>query len=181
MRNYDPYSKYNDAFIAHAQVIYLHRVKHFDYDRIANITGYAVSTVKGYVYKYDGLYEKAKEMFVEEPGVVPAHIKGNWCYWIRVYCDGVHIFDKIGTTTRSPQTRIREVMRDGWKNCDGNLTCKVMELIDCGSRNPVGLEKLLHGVLISQNYRHIPNDRFASTLDRDLIINTAKMYGYYAD
>ena len=179
--SYDPYSKYGDPFIAHAQVIYLYRVKHFDYSRIADITGYAVSTVRGYVYKYEGLYEKATQMFVEPTGVVPPHIKGNWCYWIRVYCDGRHIFDKIGTTTRSPVVRINEVMRNGWKYYDGVLTCTVMELIDCGSRNPVGLEKLLHGVLISQDYKHIPNDRFEAALDRDLIINTAKMYGYYAD
>ena len=178
--SYDPYVQHRETEVRHAQVVYLSKVKHLDDVRVAEITGYAVTTVRIYsnIYQED-LEEKSKIMFEETEGVLPSNVKGNWCYWIRVYCDGKHIFDKIGTTTRTPEIRIAEMMRNGWKNYYGVLTCKVMELFDCGSRNPVGLEKLLHGVLISQNYEHLPNDRFRSAVDREIILNTAKMYGYY--
>ena len=178
---YDPYARYYNTDISHAQVIYLARIMHLDSERIAFITGYAISTVKGYIRKYDYLYDKAKEMFGEVKTTVPPTIKGNWCYWIRVYCDGVYAFDKIGKTTRTPKKRIEEMMRTGWRGYEGELTCKIIEIFDCGSRNPVGLENILHGVLISKGYPHIPNDRFKSAIDRDLVIQTAKQFGYYKD
>lgn len=177
--SYDPYVKHTETEVRHAQVIYLSRIKHLDNARVAEITGYAVSTVKIYSSIYWELEKQAEMMFAETKDTPPCKVKGNWCYWIRVYCDGQHVFDKIGTTTRTPDIRIAEMMRNGWKYYDGVMTCKVMELFDCGNHNPVGLEKLLHGVLITQDYHHLPNDRFTDALDRDIILKTAKMYGYY--
>ena len=177
-KKYDPYGRYRGD-LGYAQIIYLSRVKWFNSARIAQITGYAESTIRGYENKYAYLYPQAVELFEDKTGIIPSHLNGNWCYWIRVYCDGNYAFDKIGSTTRNPDQRIREVMRSGWTGYNGELTYKVMGLIECGAKSPVGLEKMLQGFLISQGYRHIPNDRFyAPHLDSDTIFNFAKNAGY---
>ena len=177
-RKYDPYGRYRGD-LGYAQIIYLRKVKWFSTERVAQITGYAESTIRGYENKYAHLYPQAVELFEDKPGIIPSHLNGNWCYCIRVYCDGNYVFDKIGTTTRNPDQRIREVIRDGWKGYDGKITYKVMGLVECGPRDPVGLEKLLHGFLIAQGFQHIPNDRFyAPGLEYEALFNFAKQVGY---
>jgi hypothetical protein len=57
------FEKYSDPTICHEQVVYLN-YNGVDKQTIAKITGYALSTVKTFIYKFANLLSKAKSVFL---------------------------------------------------------------------------------------------------------------------
>lgn len=156
------------------QVLYLAQ-KNYSNQEIAEITGYAVSTVISYQYKYKDDIDFAMRYFSTTAATTQ---KGNYCYWIRVYQNGEYLFDKIGTTQRNVKQRIYEILYRGWKDHKGDLTCDIIDVFDCGNLDCRGLEELIHGLFISKQYDYIPNDRFSQPLDSKAIYDIAKQFGY---
>ena len=63
MRKISAFEKYDDPTICHEQVVYLN-YNGVDKQTIAKITGYAISTVKTFIYKFADLLSKAKKRFL---------------------------------------------------------------------------------------------------------------------
>ena len=88
----------------------------------------------------------------------------NICYWTRLIGEtGSIIYNKIGTTTQSVETRMRQILSKQYKDGYERLVdYDVIASWDCGNKSPEGLESYLRAMLIkkynSQNY--VKNDRF---------------------
>lgn len=57
------YARYDDCQTKYCQIVYLAKKREESFEFISELTGYAVSTVRSYVYKFSHLLEKACEMF----------------------------------------------------------------------------------------------------------------------
>lgn len=60
------YGKYTDTNIRKAQIVYLRAEKNKDWDSIADLVGYAVSTVKSYYYKFKSFLTDIKNFFEDK-------------------------------------------------------------------------------------------------------------------
>ena len=59
----NPFERYDDVQIKRMQVVYLNKGLKITKKKVAEITGYAVSTVQTYARKFINLLDKAKEYF----------------------------------------------------------------------------------------------------------------------
>lgn len=88
----------------------------------------------------------------------------NICYWVRLIGEtGSIIYNKIGTTTQSIETRMKQILSKQYKDGYERLTdYDIIASWDCGNNSPEGLESYLRAKLIkkynSENY--VKNDRF---------------------
>lgn len=167
-------SNYKTATEKHYQVVYLFHKMNYSIQEIMTVTGYTQRTVETYIKLYIDDLENAIRYFENTPD----EEVGNYCYWIRVYENSEYLFDKIGTTTRTVNVRLQEVIRTGWKGHTKNLTYDIIDIFNCGDTDPRGLEELIHGVFISKKYQYLPNDRFAKPLDSKAIYDIARQFGY---
>lgn len=99
----DPFATYDDTHIRHMQVVYLHEIVHEANNKIAEITNYAISTVRNYAKKFMYLLKEAKDFFYYACGTCSIHDKfllEENCAYVIELCDNENdpIFLKVGKT-----------------------------------------------------------------------------------
>lgn len=187
------YKRYEDTQTKRAQVVFLTYVKEETADFIAELTGYAKSTVKQYAKKFVDLLEVAKEMFKHSrktadqkhtmptentviqttKGEIEFHADSNYpagtqiFYLIRAFdSTGKRLFSKVGTTSRTVKQRMTEHLRDYKKL--GVVKIVVDKIWNCGCLPAEGFESWFRAVYISKFTEAFKkNDRFFG-IDFDL-------------
>ena len=118
----NPHGNYQESHIKHLQVVYLAKCEKLVLEKIATITGYAISTIKAYIRKFAHLLEKAKEIFVlNAKDVITALCdlgKPNCekVYLFKFYDEKKLLFSKIGLTKRTILQRLKEELKSYIKN-----------------------------------------------------------------
>ena len=109
----DVFQDFADTSMKHLQVVYLDS-HGFIPEEIAKWTGYAVSTIKGYVKKFQNLLETAKKVFYHITLKAKKVLRGGkqLVYLYKFYnSDNELICSKVGTTTRLPEQRLKEEIK----------------------------------------------------------------------
>lgn len=174
---YNVMEKQTDTKVAHAQVIYLSEVLKMSFDKIAEITEYAISTIKIYTRKFANLLDYAKEIFeqkiikrrkskydsiIEDNGLDIYSTGREICYLFEFYDDDKNLIcSKVGTTTRAVKQRLAEELRSKTYKGMGATKAIVHRVYNCGDLPAEGLESLIRSQYIKK-YPHSfkKNDRF---------------------
>ncbi len=168
MTKLNPHETYDDAYVKHLQIVFLANCEKLIPKKIAEITGYAVSTVKSYIKKFADLLDEAIKLFhnvkdvIKEVRTEYKNGRGEFCYLFKFYdTDNEIIFSKIGTTTRPPRARLNEEIRS-YKKSGFNIGRAVIEsVIDCESVPAEGAESFTRAKFIRQYPNtFMKNDRF---------------------
>lgn len=174
MTNYNVLERQTETKVRQAQVIYLHEVLKKCFDEIAEITGYAIATVKSYIKKFADLLDYAKSIFgkiknkrrskydnaINENGYDIDIDNKELCYLFEFYDSNNNLVcSKVGTTTRTVRTRLREELKAYSKM--GVTSAKVNRIYDCGEYPAEGLESLIRSKYIKLYPKAFKkNDRF---------------------
>lgn len=186
--------KQTETKVRQAQVVYLSEVMHKTASEIADITEYAVSTVRTYIRKFADLLEYAKSIFEK----VEAKVRkskynnminangfdidtrdGELCYLFEFYNeDDILLCSKVGTTTRTIRTRLREELASKTYKNMGATKAIVNRIYNCGEYPAEGLESLIRSEYIKKYPKSFKkNDRFIGELfDFDLCDKIAFSY-----
>lgn len=188
MEKFNPYERQNVATVRQMQVIYLYVDCGLPYAEIANITGYAVSTVRVYVYKFADDINTAREWF-SEPVSAPAVAETpptlyrrfrnghsvaiefmpqfgenlsneQMVYFFKFYDKNGLLFDKIGTTEKNAVSRLRDEIGEYSKKFPIDRV-EIHRIRSCHGIPAEGYESQLRANLIADHptaYRK--NDRF---------------------
>lgn len=165
----NPFEQYEDIQIKRMQVVYLSAHLKMAKKKVAEITGYAISTVKTYTRKFIDLLNAAKEYF-EKPIALVIQIlcgdlgkaKNEKCYLFKFYDNSDNLlFSKVGTTTRAVKTRLKEEIKAYRKSGFDIGKAEICKVIDCGDIPAEGAESFCRAVFIKQ-FPHTfkKNDRF---------------------
>lgn len=159
----DVFQDFADASMKHLQVVYLDS-HGFIPEEIAKWTGYAVSTIKGYVKKFQNLLEKAKKVFYHITLKAKKVLRGGkqLVYLYKFYnSDNELICSKVGTTTRLPEQRLKEEIKYYTKHGIPVDHAKICSVIDCGAIPAEGAESITRGLFIHRYPDAFKkNDRF---------------------
>lgn len=162
----------DDTDLKHLQVVYLNS-HGFKYEEIRKWTGYALSTIQGYVYKFQNLVEEAKQVFYHITKKAKQVITGKrqLVYLYKFYdCDGTLICSKVGTTTRLPEDRLKEEIIYYQKHNIPVASAEICSVIDCGDMPAEGAESITRAAFIRKySDKFCKNDRF---FDVDIPIRT---------
>lgn len=195
--------QYTETEVRRAQIVYLKEVLGMAWDKIAEITGYAVSTVKNYARKFADLLDYAKSIFggaVEKVvNVVAKNRRSKYdemidnfttcdiklkdglqkCYLFK-FLDSNNelVYSKVGTTTDSVRNRLTTEIRDYRKSGYDIARVEIDRVWYCGELPAEGLESLIRSEYIKQYPKAFKkNDRFINTLfDLSLCDKIAKNY-----
>lgn len=198
------YSHYDDTQTKRTQIIYLKYVREETNEFIAELTGYAVSTIRNYATKFFELLESAKELFKgsrktkmqkakvdnhfiiseDKEIVVECDTKNFYgdsekFYLIRAFDkNGNRLFSKVGTTTRGILERMKEHLKS-YKEL-GVVKIIIDKVWSCGNTPAEGFESFFRAIYISKFAKHFKkNDRF---FDIDFNLDEAdKIYTQYAE
>jgi hypothetical protein len=164
----DPFEKYDDVEVKHLQVVYLAYLG-FAKEKIAELTGYALTTIKRYVKKFKDLLNAARQFFEKPLRDIIVILCDNLgrektekCYLFKFYGENnTLLFSKIGTTTRSPMARLKEEIK-GYRRSRFLINkVEVCAVIDCGNIPAEGAESILRATFIKQFPNSFKkNDRF---------------------
>ena len=187
MRKYNPYVRQNDMVRCHLQVVYLYN-EGVSLEQIAEITGYAVSTVRSYVRKYEDCAKEANKLFadhiqnttarseirrrqgrqitidfLEDCGEFEAQGE-KLVYLFKFYC-GNQINSKIGTTERTVIERlVEEIDTYIKKNKWAIDRVEILKVISTRNIKPELVESRVRSDLgIKYGNAYINNDRFMNT------------------
>ena len=163
-----PFEKYDNAKIKHLQTIYLAYLG-FAEEKISEFTGYALATIKKYIKKFNNLLDTAKQFFEKSFQDILFILCDNLgkkktekCYLFKFYGDNnILLFSKIGTTTRSVITRLKEEVKQYRRMQFPINKVEVCAVIDCGNIPAEGAESILRATFIKEfpnSFRK--NDRF---------------------
>ena len=187
MEKFNPYERHNVATVCHLQVVFLSAECGLPYEEIAQITGYAVSTVRLYVRKYAEDIDLAREFFVNgvpAPAVepvavmyrkfrdgrsVPMEFMPNFgenlsneqmVYFFKFFgADGL-LFDKIGTTAKNAVSRLRDEIGEYSKKFPIDRV-EIHRIRSCNGIPAEGYESELRARLIADHPTTFrKNDRF---------------------
>lgn len=129
MAKYNALERQTETEVKRAQVVYLFNVLDYTYEKISEITSYAIATIKSYIKKFSYLLDQAKEWFetkAKRKGRTSKYAEMvEWncdrventngdelLYLIRMYDrDDELMYSKVGTTTRSVEQRMIEHCR----------------------------------------------------------------------
>ena len=155
--------KYDDPKLAHKQIVFLYHYD-FPYDKIAEITGYQKSTVKTYVRKFSDLLEEAKEIFyhITKKAKTVIFGKHELVYLFKFYDEKNELVcSKVGTTTRTPEQRIKEEIKYYQKHDIPVAKAEICSVIDCGDLPAEGAESQTRAYFIRRHPKAFcKNDRF---------------------
>lgn len=187
----------SETKVRQAQVVYLDRVLKKTREEIADITGYAISTVRNYINKFSDLLDYAKEIFEEVVEKVKKLRKskyddvindngydirvkdGEQCYLFRFFNDYNELLcSKVGTTTRTVRQRLIEELRSKTYKGMGATKATIDRIYNCGELPAEGLESLIRSEYIKKYPRSFKkNDRFiGETFDLDFCDQVAQSY-----
>lgn len=163
MKKIDVFQDFEDASMKHLQVVYLDS-HGFTANEIQKWTGYAVSTIKGYIHKFADLVEKAKKTFYHITLKVKKVLRGGrqLVYLYKFYdADNNLICSKVGTTTRLPEQRLKEEIKYYRKHDIPVDHAEICSVIDCGVYPAEGAESVTRAAFIHRypDAFH-KNDRF---------------------
>ena len=184
MRKYNPYVQQIDTNRRQLQVIYLYN-EGVSVQQIAEITGYAVSTVRSYVRKYEDCAKEANRLFADHIASTVArsevrHRQGRkvtidflqdcgdmetrgekLVYLFKFYC-GTQINSKIGTTERTITERLVEEIDTYIKKNEWAIDrVEVLKVISTRDIEPTLVESRVRSDLgIKYRNQYINNDRF---------------------
>ena len=198
---YNVLEKQTETEVQHAQVIYLKEILSKGLDEIAEITGYAISTVKSYIRKFAHLLDYAKEIFEEKKQQRKARkskydeiIENNGfditesgkeiCYLFEFYDNENNLLcSKVGTTKRNVRQRLIEELRSKTYKNMGATNAVVNRVYNCGEFPAEGLESRIRSEYIRKYPKSFKkNDRFINTLfDFDFCDKIAKNYLFGVD
>lgn len=169
--------KQTDVTVKRAQIVYLVHELKWAYDKVAELTGYAVSTVRNYAVKYFNLLDWAKEIFsrvskkvrkskyndmIDANGFDIDTVCGEICYLFEFYTkEKVFICSKVGTTTRTVRERLKEELgHDTYKKMGAEFAV-VHRVYKCGEIPAEGLESRIRAEYIKKYPKAFKkNDRF---------------------
>lgn len=187
MEKFNAYERCDIATFRQMQVVYLSAECGLHPAEIANITEYAVSTVRNYIRKYADLADLARDYFcvVEvapqtEPEMVlyrkfrdgrsiPMEFMPNYgenlsneqiVYFFKFYSTEGLLFDKIGTTTKNAVSRLRDEIGEYSKKFPIDRV-EIHRIRSCNGIPAEGYESELRAKLIADHptaYKR--NDRF---------------------
>ena len=159
----DVFQDFADANMKHLQVVYLDS-HGFIPEEIAKWTGYAVSTIKGYVKKFQNLLKTAKKVFYHITLKAKKVLRGGkqLVYLYKFYnSDNELICSKVGTTTRLPEQRLKEEIKYYTKRGIPVDHAEICSVIDCGAIPAEGAESITRGLFIHRYPDAFKkNDRF---------------------
>ena len=145
------------------QIVYLNEYG-FNVDEIATWCDYAKSTIKNYIRKFADLLDKAKETFYHVTQKVKFATLGKreLVYLFKFYdTQGNLICSKVGTTTRLPETRMREEIKYYIKHGIEVGDAKACVIIDCEGLPAEGAESAARAYFIKRFPKAFhKNDRF---------------------
>ena len=163
MKKIDVFQNFEDATMKHMQVIYLDS-HGFTPEEIAKWSGYAVSTIKGYIRKFADLLEKAQATFYRITQKVKKVLRGGkqLVYLYKFYdAFGKLICSKVGTTTRLPEQRLKEEIKYYQKHDIPVDHAEICSVIDCGAIPAEGAESITRAAFIRKHPEAFcKNDRF---------------------
>lgn len=187
MEKFNPYERQNVATVCHLQVVFLSAECGLPYEEIAEITGYAVSTVRLYVRKYAEDIDLAREFFISgipapavEPVLVmyrkfrdgrsvPMEFMPNFgenlsneqmVYFFKFFGAEGLLFDKIGTTAKNAVSRLRDEIGEYSKKFPIDRV-EIHRIRSCGGIPAEGYESELRARLIADHPTAFrKNDRF---------------------
>lgn len=152
----------NDTHIRHLQTIYL-KEHDFSLDEISKWTGYAKSTIKIYIKKFEDLIEEAKKTFYHITiKMKESLVKGKeLVYLFKFNEENIGIISKVGTTTRLPQRRLKEEIKYYNEHGLKIKNAEICSVIDCGNLPAEGAESAIRAYYIKRNPKEFyKNDRF---------------------
>lgn len=163
MKKIDVFQNFEDIETKRLQVIYLN--KHgFTANEIAKWSGYAVSTIKSYVYKFQNLLDKALKTFYHISLKTKKVLRGGkqLVYLFKFYDSNKELIcSKVGTTTRLPEQRLKEEIKYYQKHNIPVTSAEICSVIDCGAIPAEGAESEARAAYIKKypDCFH-KNDRF---------------------
>ena len=159
LQNFDK----DETDLRHLQVVYLND-QNFSFEEISKWTGYAVSTIKGYIKKFIYLLDEAKATFTRITKKAKMALRGNkqLVYLYKFYDEsGKLICSKVGTTTRLPEERLKEEITYYRKHNIPVANAKICSVIDCGKLPAEGAESITRALFIRKSPKaFFKNDRF---------------------
>lgn len=187
MEKFNPYERQNVATVCHLQVVFLSAECGLPYEEIAEITGYAVSTVRLYVRKYAEDIDLAREFFIggiPAPAVEPVSVmyrkfrngrsvpmefmpnfgenlsNEQMVYFFKFFGAEGLLFDKIGTTAKNAVSRLRDEIGEYSKKFPIDRV-EIHRIRSCGGIPAEGYESELRARLIADHPTAFrKNDRF---------------------
>jgi len=187
MEQFNPFIRHDVATVCHLQVVFLSAECGLPYEEIAEITGYAVSTVRLYVRKYAEDIDLAREFFIggiPAPAVEPVSVlyrkfrdgrsvpmefmpgygenlyNEQMVYFFKFYGENELLFDKIGTTTKNAVSRLRDEIGEYSKKFPIDRV-EIHRIRSCGDIPAEGYESELRAKLIADHPTAFrKNDRF---------------------
>lgn len=188
---YNVFEKQNDYERTLGQMVYLKNICNWTYKEIAKLTGYAVSTIRTYCYKFASLLEKAKEWFeekkrsiIKEKNIIFEQVqeiqKKPCAYIVEYYSGNKREFLKIGKTEQTIKARIKQHF-DYYNKKGYNLDkCIVKHLFYVEDNDQVEIvESTLRKHYKSQDLKgFIKLDRFKNAIyeEVDIIKNVIPKY-----
>lgn len=185
---FEKYEITSSAVLKQVQVCYLYHIVGIARARIAEITGYAVSTVSTLRKKCMKWMDVARAIFTEVKQTVALKVDGiinqgkykdveieylpnfgrdnpgnQQVYLFKFYTDSrtVPVFSKIGTTTRSIGKRLKEEIAYYRKRGFAIKNVSVCKVVNCGNIPAEGYESFLRAFLIKEHPgTWHKNDRF---------------------
>lgn len=187
MEKFNPYERHSVATVRQMQVVYLSAVCGLPYAEIAEITGYAVSTVRNYAHKYDYMGELVQAYFDSEvnqptkpenilyrrfkdgrPAVAMEFMPGcgenlkneQAVYFFKFYNADSLEFNKIGTSAKDVVGRLRDEIGEYTKKYP-IVRVEICRIRSCGEQPAEGAESALRSELIKRYPTAFrKNDRF---------------------
>ena len=187
MEKFNPYERQNVATVCHLQVVFLSAECGLPYEEIAEMTGYAVSTVRLYVRKYAEDIDLAREFFIggiPAPAVEPVSVmyrkfrdgrsvpmefmpnfgenlsNEQMVYFFKFFGAEGLLFDKIGTTAKNAVSRLRDEIGEYSKKFPIDRV-EIHRIRSCGGIPAEGYESELRARLIADHPTAFrKNDRF---------------------
>lgn len=153
---------------------------------IADITHYAITTVRTYEKYYEDLLEEARKIFYGIKKLIKGivdkvkkqyEVGTELCYLCKFYnSKGEKVFSKIGTTTRLIETRMKEHL-SYYSNLD-IIGVEIESVINCGAYPAEGLESYCRAYYIKKYPNAFKkNDRFFNVdLNTEEFNNLATTY-----
>lgn len=187
MRKYNPYVRQEDTYRRQLQTVYLHS-EGVSYEQIAQITAYALGTVRSYVRKFEDCIKEATRLFADTivPSVVHSEKRKRQgrevtidflancgdmenrgeklVYLFKFYC-GTDIHSKIGITERTVIARLTEEIDTYIKKNHWAIDrVEVLKVISTRDVPPELVESRVRSDLgIKYRNAYEANDRFLST------------------
>ena len=187
MEKFNPFIRHDVATVCHLQVVFLSAECGLPYGEIAEITGYAVSTVRLYARKYAEDIDLAREFFIGDmpaPAVEPVSViyrkfrdgrsvpmefmpnfgenlfNEQMVYFFKFFGAEGLLFDKIGTTAKNAVSRLRDEIGEYSKKFPIHRV-EIHRIRSCNGIPAEGYESELRSKLIADHPTAFrKNDRF---------------------